>query len=231
MTEYEQKYDPKMIDQGWALFGRESMFTKMVLDMRHNRERFKEVQRRNINNNERQHHPLTEDKIEEFERVGLRDKLTNLCNPRMFGKKLQYELRRAKRYKRPLSLLVVAIDDLDGVGKIHGHLAIDDVIRSAANICQAAIRDVDVAARCSPDKLAIIFPETYSSRAIVVGERIREKIKGTQINEDLRHLRVTASVGVVSFPTHARDEQDLLNRALEFLRTAQRDGGDRVHNG
>jgi two-component system, cell cycle response regulator len=226
---FESKYDPKVIDQGWALFGRESMFTKMVLDMRSNRQKFKETKQQHILDKSR--HTLTEEKIEEFERVGLRDKLTDLCNPRAFGKKLQYELRRAKRYKRPLSLLVVAVDNLDEVGRTYGQLAIDDTIRSAANICRAAIRDVDVAARCSPDKLAIIFPETYSSRAIVVGERIREKMKGTQINEDLRQLRVTASVGVVSFPTHARDEQDLLNRALEFLRIAQSEGGDRVHNG
>ncbi|MBX3138360.1 diguanylate cyclase, partial [Candidatus Obscuribacterales bacterium] len=79
--------------------------------------------------------------------------------------------------------------------------------------------------------LAIIFPETYSSRAVVVGERIRERLKTQPINEELKHLRVTASVGVVSFPTHARDENDLMFKALEFLDVASQDGGDRVYNG
>ena len=88
VEQYDSKYDPKVGDQGWALFGRESMFTKLVLDMRVNRQRFKETKQQNILDKSR--HPLTEEKIEEFERIGLRDKLTDLCNPRAFGKKLQY---------------------------------------------------------------------------------------------------------------------------------------------
>jgi GGDEF domain-containing protein len=47
----------------------------------------------------------------------------------------------------------------------------------------------------------------------------------------MRHLRVTTSIGVVSFPTHARDEIDLMQRAVEFLAKAEEEGGDRVHNG
>jgi diguanylate cyclase (GGDEF)-like protein len=90
---------------------------------------------------------------------------------------------------------------------------------------------VDIAARCGHDQLAVIFPETYSSRAVLVGERIREKISGRALSEDMRKLRVTASIGVVSFPTHAREENDLMSKALEFLEEAQSRGGDCVFNG
>lgn len=228
-NKYDSTYDPTVGDQGWAVFGRESMFTKMVLDMRVNRQKFKETKNKTILDKTR--HSLTEDDIEEFERITLEDKTTGLYNARAFGKKLEYELRRAKRYKRPISLLVVSIDKIEEVGRQYGQLAIDDTLRAVSRIIQGAIRDVDLAARCGADKLAVIFPETYSSRAIVVGERIRERLRGTQINEELRNIRVTASIGVVSFPTHARDEHDLMNKAIEFLNQAKADGGDMVYNG
>ena len=66
---------------------------------------------------------------------------------------------------------------------------------------------------------------------MIVAERIRERMKQEPINSEMRRLRVTASIGVVSFPTHARDEIDLLQRAIEFLAKAEEEGGDRVHNG
>jgi GGDEF domain-containing protein len=66
---------------------------------------------------------------------------------------------------------------------------------------------------------------------MIVAERVRERIRTEPVNTELRHLRVTISVGVVSFPTHARDEMDLLNRAQEFASISETQGGDRVYNG
>jgi len=225
----DPKYDPKVGDQGWAAVGRENMFTRMVLEMRFNRIKFKEAKQQATFDKTRK--VLTEDKIEEYQRITLIDPVTNLINSRAFKKRLRYEIKRAKRYKRPLSLLVMSIDGLSDLSRQFGTLVVDDCLQTAAKIIHSAIRDVDIAARCNKDQLAIIFPETYSSRAVVVGERIRERFRVEPINEDLRNLRVTTSIGVVSFPTHARDEIDLLNKAYEFLKISQDEGGDKVHNG
>lgn len=215
-------------DEGWA-FARETKFTTMLLEMRVSRQKFKEARQQAMLDKTRD--VLTEEKLDEIEKLTLIDSLTELYNPRTFMKKLEYELRRAKRYKRPLSLLIMSIDGLEQLGRQHGALLIDDTLKAAANIIRGAIRDVDVPARSSHNQLAIVFPETYSSRALVVGERIREKLKTTAINDELRHIRVTASIGVVSFPTHARNEHDLMGKALEFLEKAESEGGDRVYNG
>lgn len=214
--------------EGWA-FARDTKFTSMLLEMRVSRQKFKETKQQAMLDSSRE--ILTEEKLEEFERMTMIDEVTELYNPRTFAKKLEYELRRAKRYKRPLSLLVMSIDHMDQLVRQYGRLLIDDTLKAAAGIIRAAIRDVDVPARWEKNQLAVVFPETYSSRAIVVGERIREKLKTTPINEDIRHLRVTASIGVVSFPTHARTEADLMAKALEFLDIAESEGGDRVYNG
>lgn len=215
-------------EEGWAL-ARDSKFTDMLVEMRVSRQKFKETKQQAMLDKSRE--TLSEEKLDEIEKMTLIDSLTELYNPRTFLKKLEYELRRAKRYKRPLSLLIMSVDKLDDLGRLHGQMFIDDTLKAAANIIRGAIRDVDVPARCNNNQLGVVFPETYSSRAIVVGERIREKIKGVPINDELRHVRVTASIGVVSFPTHARNEHDLMAKALEFMERAEQEGGDKVYNG
>ncbi|CAM6000549.1 unnamed protein product [Sphagnum balticum] len=211
-------------------FIRESMFTRKVFEIRISRQKFKDAKQK-ANWDRTRQSELPEEKLAEYERRTLYDGLTGIFNPRTFIKKLEYELKRAKRYKRPLSLILISLDGLDRLGEIHGALVIDDILKSSADIVKSSIRDVDIAARCGHDQLAVIFPETYSSRAVLVGERIREKISGRALSEDMRKLRVTASIGVVSFPTHAREENDLMSKALEFLEEAQSRGGDCVFNG
>ncbi|CAN5200428.1 hypothetical protein BH11CYA1_BH11CYA1_39550 [soil metagenome] len=216
------------VDGKWASV-RETKFTKMVLETRFDRQKFKETKQKEML--DRQRKPMSDDELEELERQTLRDPVTDLYNQRSFLRKLEYEMRRAKRYKRPLSLMILTIDNISQLQRQYGQMIVDEVMRAAARISGLCIRDVDVSGICDVAKIGIIFPETYSSRAMIVAERIRERMKQEPINSEMRHLRVTTSIGVVSFPTHARDEIDLLQRAIEFLAKAEEEGGDRVHNG
>ena len=214
--------------EGWS-YARETKFTQMMKKTKEDRQKFQEEKQQRTLDRSRQN--ISEDKLEHFEKVSMLDKSTGLYNHKAFMRKLEYELRRAKRYKRPVSLLIVEVDDLSTYGRQYGSMIVEDMLRSATEVVNGAIRDVDVPGRCKDNRLAVIFPETYSSRAVVVGERIRERLKGKPISEELKHLRVTCSVGVVSFPTHARDENELMFKALEFLDIAKVEGGDRVNNG
>ncbi len=216
------------VDGKWASV-RETKFTKMVLETRFDRQKFKETKQKEMI--DRQRKPMSDEELEELERKSLKDLVTDLYNQRTFLRKLEYEMRRAKRYKRPLSLMILTIDNISQLQRQYGQMIVDEVMRAAARITGICIRDVDVSGICDTAKIGIIFPETYSSRAMIVAERIRERMKQEPINSEMRHLRVTTSIGVVSFPTHARDEIDLLQRAIEFLARAEEEGGDRVHNG
>ncbi|MGH9553183.1 MAG: hypothetical protein ACRD3W_27635, partial [Terriglobales bacterium] len=114
MTEADERidprtYDPKVGDQGWAALGRESIFTRMVLENRWNRKRFKETRQMSVFDKSR-HHTISEEKLIEYERLTLMDKATGVYNSRTFKKRFIYELKRAKRYKRPLSVLVLSVD-------------------------------------------------------------------------------------------------------------------------
>jgi diguanylate cyclase (GGDEF)-like protein len=125
----------------------------------------------------------------------------------------------------------MTIDELDLIKRQYGELCVDDCFKAAARIIASTVRDVDMPARIQDNRIAIIFPETYSSHATTIGERICQRVKQEPISEQLRFLRVTASCGIVSFPAHARDEIDLMNKAKEFLATAQSAGGNSVYNG
>jgi len=222
-----RKYD---VDEGWS-FARENKFNRMVLETRFDRQKFKETQHKEISDRQHSKRNLSEDELEEMEKASLRDPVTGLFNQRTFLRKLEYELRRAKRYKRPLSLMVMSVDNISSLKRQYGQMIVDDVMKAAARIVEHCVRDVDIAGRAEGMRIGVIFPETYSSRAMIVAERVRERMRTEPVNMELRHLRVTVSVGVVSFPTHARDEVDLMHRAQEFASTSEVQGGDRVYNG
>ncbi len=222
------KEEDREAREGWS-YARETKFTQLMKKTKQDRKKFKEEKQQKELDRSRQF--ISEEKLEHYEKVSMIDETTGVYNHKAFMRKLRYEVRRAKRYKRPVSVLLMEIDELSTYGRQYGTMIVEDMLRSGMEIIQNAIRDVDIPGRCEQNRLAIIFPETYSSRAKVVGERIRDALKNYPINEELKHLRVTASISVVSFPTHARDENQLMFKGLEFLESAKAEGGDQVKSG
>jgi two-component system cell cycle response regulator len=189
-------------------------------------ERVKELEQRSLLTNTETR--MSSAKGEEIERLALLDTLTDLYNSRTFLKEMKDELRRAKRYKRPVALCMVAIDGFKEVSRQYGALTSDSVLKVLADILRGAIRDVDIPARYSGDEFAIIFPETNASGASIVAERIRQRVSTQSITSNWHNLRVTASVGLASFPAHAREENELLARSIQAMEQAMARGGDRV---
>lgn len=156
-------------------------------------------------------------KIEEIERLALLDSLTELYNSRHFMKALDEEIRRAKRYKRPLSICILAVDDLLEIQAEYGTLLGDLVLKVVAGLLHMTVRDVDVPARYSCTELAAIFPETNLASAGVAAERIRQKIINQPISNNWQNFNVTASFGIAAFPTHGNDAKELVNECLQGL--------------
>ncbi|MBC7996943.1 MAG: GGDEF domain-containing protein [Leptolyngbya sp.] len=167
-------------------------------------------------------------KGEEIERLALLDTLTELYNSRTFMKEIKEELKRAKRYKRPVALCMVTVDNFKDISRQYGALTSDAVLKVIGTVLQGAIRDVDIPARYSAEEFAIIFPETNSSGAQIVAERIRQRIGSQAITHNWHNLKVTASVGLAAFPAHAREHDELVARSVQALEMAMQKGGDRV---
>lgn len=165
---------------------------------------------------------------DDIERLALIDSLTDLYNSRTFLKEIKDELKRAKRYKRPVSLCMITVDNFGDVSRSYGALAADGVLKLVGGVVKSAIRDVDIAARFSAEEFAIILPETNAQGAAIVAERIRNRVLNHEVTHNWNNLKVSASVGVAAFPTHAREHDELIQRTIQAMELAEQRGGDQV---
>jgi two-component system, cell cycle response regulator len=187
-------------------------------------ERVKELEQRSLLTSSQ----LSAANGEDIEKMALLDGLTELYNSRTFLKEMKDELKRAKRYKRPVSLCMVSVDGFKDITRSYGALTSDAVLKVIGGVLKAAIRDVDIPSRFSSDEFAIILPETNAAGAAIVAERIRSRVANHGITHNWHNLKVTTSVGLAAFPTHARESDELLSRTVQALEMAVQKGGDVV---
>jgi diguanylate cyclase (GGDEF)-like protein len=111
--------------------------------------------------------------LAELSRQAHRDGLTGLPNRRSWDDLLDRELARARRTGRPLSMALLDLDHFKAFNDRHGHLAGDDLLRTAAIVWKAQLRGGDVLARWGGEEFALLFPETSAAEAVTVMERLR----------------------------------------------------------
>jgi len=162
-------------------------------------------------------------------RLALTDPLTGLSNRRHFLERLQGEVERALRYQRPLSVVLLDLDHFKRVNDTHGHAAGDDVLRGAARALRSVCRDVDLPARWGGEELALLLPETDAAGALIVAERVRERIEAQAYTAPSGSaFGVTASLGVATAGDKALSAEALLHASDRALYRAKDEGRNRV---
>lgn len=149
------------------------------------------------------------------------DGLTCLYNHRYFQDSLSSEINRVYRYKHPLSLIIMDIDDFKKINDNYGHKKGDVVLKVLAEKMWESIRETDIACRMGGEEFAIILPETTSYEAFAVAERLRLAISSQPIDEI---SRVTISLGVATFPDDASDKDSIIVAADTAMYQAKRQG-------
>lgn len=164
-----------------------------------------------------------------LEELAIHDGLTGLYNHREFYQRLEAEMERAKRYRDPLSLLMMDIDHFKAFNDTYGHQAGDSVLRALSALIRKEIRSVDHVARYGGEEFAVILPQTPSADAFAMAERLRNSIVTQAININKEQVvNVTVSVGVAAFPEDAKSRDDLIAAADQALYTAKHAGRNRV---
>jgi diguanylate cyclase (GGDEF)-like protein len=135
---------------------------------------------------------------ERISRMAVTDELTNLANRRRFLQAVRSELQRARRYQKPVTMLMVDLDRLKQINDTYGHAAGDAMLRGVAHCLRACVRDTDVPARLGGDEFAVLLPETDRERAVMIAERIREAVEKFQTHVNGTEIASTVSIGVVS---------------------------------
>jgi len=155
------------------------------------------------------------------------DALTGLWNRRLFDRRIEEEVERAKRYRTPLSLLILDLDRFKNVNDTYGHVNGDVVLRIISGIVRDAFRASDVVCRYGGEEIAIIAPNTPLAEAEKLAERARERIAQTVIPLDGDPYRITASIGIAELRAQS-DASNLLLWADGALYAAKRAGRNRT---
>ena len=156
------------------------------------------------------------------------DSLTGIYNRRRCLELADIEWDRFQRYQRPVSLLVFDIDRFKAINDMHGHHAGDLTIAHVSAICNDIKRTSDIAARIGGDEFALLLPETESSQAMVVAERLRAAVQQRLLALDNEMLEITLSIGLAQATLSQPSITALMRAADEALYDAKRRGRNRI---
>lgn len=161
-----------------------------------------------------------------LENLATRDGLTGLLNRRSFDEFLEREWQRARRDAQPLALIMIDVDHFKRFNDIHGHQMGDECLRQVAKSLQAAaFRPGDVVARYGGEEFVIILPTADEAGAILVAERIRERLAWLKIpHSGSEHGIVSVSMGIATEVPAGEEAAALLAAADSALYQAKRAG-------
>ena len=111
------------------------------------------------------------------------DALTGLHNRRYFHETLAREVSRARRYRRPISLVVLDLDDFKAVNDRIGHLSGDDVLAEIGERIRAVVRTADIACRIGGEEFAVLLPESGLGDAEQLYERLASAVAASPVGE------------------------------------------------
>jgi diguanylate cyclase (GGDEF)-like protein len=158
----------------------------------------------------------------------LRDHKTGLLNARGIDERANEELARARRFGRPLSLLMIDIDNLRSINNRYGHLAGDAVLVAVADSFNASMRDYDLCARFGGDEFVIVLPETPADQAVEIAERVKAAVGRTTLRQDDSDLPIGISIGVATLGRQDQTLADLMRRADTGTYVSKAAGGHAV---
>jgi diguanylate cyclase (GGDEF)-like protein len=151
------------------------------------------------------------------------DSLTGLPNRRALDEHLEEEVRRARRNGYPFAVIMMDLDGFKTINDHHGHTVGDQLLRSIFNYLATGLRTTDFLARYGGDELTLILSHTDPAAAVVVAEKIVEKLQKFSFElPDGHQLKIALSGGIALYPVHATTPADLLRAADAALYRAKK---------
>jgi len=158
------------------------------------------------------------------------DSLTGLANRRRFAEWFETEIRQAKNYHQPLSLLLLDIDHFKKVNDTYGHIAGDIVLKTLAETIRGNTRSSNLVARYGGEEFAVVMVSSTREQTLLYAEALRRLVADLEIWIPGKEepLRITLSGGVASYPADGDTTTDLIRVADDALYAAKREGRNRI---
>ena len=154
--------------------------------------------------------------------LAIKDGLTTLYNHRHIQELLEQFAKQAQRYLRPLSLMMLDIDDFKALNDTYGHQFGDEVLARISKVLLKSIREQDIVGRYGGEEFVIILPETTAEQGAIIGERIQKNISEMVFNYD---VKITFSGGIAEFE---KDVEQLIFDADHLMYSAKHTGKNRI---
>ncbi|MBI4983972.1 MAG: diguanylate cyclase [Rhodocyclales bacterium] len=169
-------------------------------------------------------------KMRELEHDAWTDPLTQVANRGHFLELARQEFARCRRYGHPLSIWMLDIDHFKAVNDTYGHHAGDTALQSLVSTSRQALRDWDILGRMGGEEFAVVLPETETTQALLVAERLRQTVAsvGVPLDDGKSSIHLTVSIGIAAAYDEDTDFDTLLDRADAALYQAKRTGRDKV---
>ena len=165
--------------------------------------------------------------FEEVKSLAIRDGLTGLFNYRHFWELLAHEVEQSRRYQTPLSLLFLDLDNFKIINDALGHSQGDVVLKTLADYLRAALRHADVVCRYGGEEFVALLPKTQVDQAMILAERLRQKISRMTIPLPEQDVQFTVSIGVAGL-TPEMDGEALVEAADAAMYRAKKAGKNQV---
>jgi diguanylate cyclase (GGDEF)-like protein len=165
-------------------------------------------------------------RLKQVEHLAYLDDLTHLYNTRY----LEVALDREIQGGRPFSVMFMDLDRFKDVNDKHGHLSGSRVLVEVARVLRSCVRDDDILVRYGGDEYVILLVGIDSGGGLKVAERIRRAIEDHRfLSREGARVRITASIGLASFPEHAREKAEILDLADRAMYRGKRSSRNVVY--
>jgi diguanylate cyclase (GGDEF)-like protein len=156
--------------------------------------------------------------VQRIHELTITDDCTTLYNARHLNFVLETEIYRSQRYNYEFSLIFIDLDHFKNINDTYGHLTGTRLLADIGNMVKSSCRLIDFAFRYGGDEFVVLLPQTGKENAFVVARRLHKRIReSTWLEETGINVRITASVGVASYPADSRDKSKLLSLADEAM--------------
>jgi diguanylate cyclase (GGDEF)-like protein len=166
--------------------------------------------------------------VRKLKEMATTDGLTGLLNHRVFQDELERKLKSAERFSHPLSVIITDLDKFKHVNDTYGHPVGDVVLKGFSGVLSGAMRETDIVSRYGGEEFAIVCEQTDADGALRLANRIREEMEAMVFQSDIGTFQVTCSLGIATFPKHAKDKQAIVEAADQALYLAKEKGRNRV---